>query len=211
MDTMATKKKDNQKPRKPKVDLMTGAPRPNPISFHASMQYLEQARDFPILGCWVMEGWQEQGITPVIVARLQADNRIMYGAFMVDIYCLGVKNVLWETNVSRNRLERDLPRMCSGAPEACEAGLAHDIIYGAVDYARRYGFEPHRDFAKASLVLDPPAAHARIRHVEFGCEGKPLFVSGPYDNARAIVNQLMRTAGEGNFDYIVGFNHSGIS
>jgi len=199
---MATKKKDKRKPRKPKVDLMAGMPRPKPISFRGTIQHLEQARDLPILGCWVMVGWQEQGITPVIVARLKADNRVVYGAFVVDIYCLGVKNALWKTDVSRNRLDRDLFRMCSGTPEACEASLAHEIIYGAVDYARRYGFEPHRDFAKAVLVLDPPAVHARIHHVEFGHEGKPLFVSGPYDNARAIVNQLMRTAGEGNFDYI---------
>jgi hypothetical protein len=205
---MATKKKDNQKPRKPKVNLMAGAPRPKPISFHASMQHLEQARDFPILSCWVMEGWQARGITPVIVARLQPDNRVIYGAFMVDIFCLGAKNALWEMDVSRNQFERDLPRMCSDAPEVCEASLAHEIIYGAVDYARQYGFEPHRDFAKASLVLDPPDAHAPIRHVEFGYEGKPLFVSGPYDNPRAIVNQLLRTAGEGNFDYIVGFSES---
>jgi hypothetical protein len=205
---MATKKKDNQKPRKPKVDLMAGAPRPKPVSFHGSMQHLEQARDFPILGCWVMEGWQARGITPVIVARLQADNRIMYGAFMVDLFCLGVKNALWETDVSRNRFERDLPRMCSDAPELCEAALAHAIIYGAVDYARQYGFEPHRDFAKASLVLDPPDTHVPTHQVEFGNKGKPLFVSGPHDNPRAIVNQLLRTAGEGNFDYIVGFSDS---
>jgi hypothetical protein len=205
IDIMPTKKKKNQKPRKPKINLMAGAPRSKPVSFHGTMQNLEQARNYPILGCWVMEGWQEQGITPVIVARLQADNRVVFGAFMVDLYCLGVKNALWEADVSRNRFERELPRMCSEAPEACEASLAHEIIYGAIEYARRYGFEPHRDFAKASLVLDPPAAHARIHHVEFGHEGKPLFVSGPNDNARAIVNQLMRTAGEGNFDYIVGF------
>lgn len=202
---MTTKKKNKQKPRKPKVDLMAGVPRPKPISFHGTVQYLEQARDFPILGCWVMEGWQEQGITPVVVARLQADNRVVYGAFIVDVFCLGVKNALWETDTSRNRFERDLSRICSESPEACEASLAHEIIYGAVAYARRYGFEPHRDFDKASLVLDPPGAHAGSHPIEFGHEGKPLFVSGPYDNARAIVNQLMRTAGEGNFDYIVGF------
>ncbi len=202
---MTAKKKDKQKPRKPKFDLMAGMPRPKPISFHGAMQSLEQVRNFPILGCWVMEEWQEHGITPVIVARLQADSRVVFGSFMVDIYCLGVKNAFWEADVSQNRFERELPRMCSGAPEVCEASLGHEIIYGALDYARRYGFEPHRDFAKASLVLDPPDTHARIHHVKFGREGKPFFVNGPNDNPRAIVNQLIRTAGEGNFDYMIGF------
>jgi len=38
--------------------------------------------------------------------------------------------------------------------------------------------------------------------IEFGKEGKPLFINGPHDNVQAILRQLMRTAGEGNFDYI---------
>ena len=80
---MATKKKDKRKPRKPKVDQMAGMPRPKPISFHETMQQLEQARYLPILSCWVMEGWQDQGITPVIVARLQADNRVVCGALLL--------------------------------------------------------------------------------------------------------------------------------
>ncbi len=89
-------------------------------------------------------------------------------------------------------------------PEPCDAGLAHEIMYGAIEFARKYGFEPHHDFAKASLVLDPPEAHPRKHKIKFGKDGKPLFVSGPYDNARAIVAKLERTAGKGNFNYVVG-------
>ena len=45
--------------------------------------------------------------------------------------------------------------------------------------------------------------HPRSGKVKFGKDGKPLFISGPYDNAEAIVRQLARTAGEGNFDYVM--------
>jgi hypothetical protein len=84
------KKKGKQKPHKPKVDLMAGMPRPKPISFQGSNQILEKARDYPLLGCWIMEGWQEQGITPVVVARKVTEDRVVYGVFLVDIYCLAV-------------------------------------------------------------------------------------------------------------------------
>ncbi len=203
---MANKKKDKQKPRKPKVDLMAGMPRPKPISFQGPTQVLEKARDYPILGCWIMEGWQERGITPVVVARTITEDRVVYGVFLVDTFCLGVKNALWKADISLKQFEREIPRLCSDMPDVCESSLAHEIIYGAVKYARQYGFEPHHDFGKASLVLDPPAAYAHSHNVEFGHEGKPLFVSGPYDNARAIVNQLMRTAGEGKFHYLVAID-----
>jgi hypothetical protein len=52
-------------------------------------------------------------------------------------------------------------------------------------------------------LWEQDSTEARKNKVKFGIDGKPLFVAGPYDNARAIVNQLMRTAGEGNFDYVV--------
>ncbi len=57
-------------------------------------------------------------------------------------------------------------------------------------------------------MLDPPDAHPRVDHVLFGKDGKPFYVSGPYDDERKIsfvINTLTRTCGEGNFDYLVGF------
>ncbi len=199
------KKKDQQKPRKPKVDPMAGMPRPKPISFYGSIQSLRQAREYPILGCWIMNGWQDQGITPVVVARQQAEDKVIYATFLVDIFCLGVKDVLWKVDVSLKQFHRNLPRLCSDMPEPCEISLAHELIYGSIDYARQYGFKPHPNFAEASLILNPLEKHPPKHKVKFGKDGKPFFVAGPYDNARAIVNQLVLTAGEGNFDYIVMF------
>jgi hypothetical protein len=98
--------------------------------------------------------------------------------------------------------------LCSKSPEPCDVDLAHEIIYGSIDYARQYGFEPHRDYAQASLVLDPPEMHPRKKRVTFGKDGKPLFISGPNDNASFIYGTLMRTAGEGNFDFMVGFEET---
>jgi hypothetical protein len=200
--TSKNKKKDKQKPRKPKVNLMAGMPKPKPTSFHGSIQSLQLAREYPILGCWIMGGWQDQGITPVVVARQQPEDRVIYGSFLVDIFCLGVKNALWKADVSLNQFHRNLPQLCSKMPEPCEISLAHELIYGSIDYARYYGFEPHPDFGKASLVLDLPETHPRKHKIKFGKDGKPFFVAGPYDNVQTIMNQLMRTAGEGNFHYL---------
>ena len=88
------------------------------------------------------------------------------------------------------------------APEPCEVSLAHELIYGSIEFARKYGFEPHRDFETASLVLDLPDLQPKKHNLEFGKDGKPFFIAGPYDNVQRIVNTLMRTAGEGNFNYL---------
>ena len=81
--------------------------------------------------------------------------------------------------------------------------LAHEIVYGAVEYAEGFGFRPHRNFRLSQFVLDLPDAHPRSGTVEFGKNEKPLYVSGPRDNAGAIIGRLTRTAGEGNFDHVL--------
>ncbi|MEN4099815.1 MAG: hypothetical protein ROW52_07825, partial [Anaerolineaceae bacterium] len=75
--------------------------------------------------------------------------------------------------------------------------------------AEKLGFEPHPDFyrQKADLMLDPPDTYPRENNVSYGKDGKPLYISGPYDSemkSRSVINTLMRTCGTGNFDYIVG-------
>jgi hypothetical protein len=170
---------------------------------------LQNGREYPLFGCWIMEGWKDRGITPVVVARLQNNDRIMFGVYMVDFYCLGVKDAYTRVDYSRNHFERDLPRLCADAPMSCSVELAHELIYGAIEYAKKLGFEPHPDFyeQKADQMLDPADTHPRKNDIPFGKDGKPFYISGPYDSemkSRSVVNTLMRNCGEGSFDYIIG-------
>jgi len=197
------KKKAKKKPLKPKIDLNAGMPKPKPVTWRGPGYYIKHARDYPIMGCWVMRGWQESGLTPVIVSREQKPDKVIFGSFLVDLYCLGVKDAYCNGDFPLSKFQRNLPQMCSGEPEACDIGLAHELIYGAIDFARRYGFEPHSDFELASQVLDPSEDHPPKHRLKFGKDGKPLFVAGPHDNVKAIMARLQRTAGEGNYDYLI--------
>ncbi|GAB4505414.1 MAG: hypothetical protein Fur0043_24090 [Anaerolineales bacterium] len=208
---MPKKQKKDKKPRLPKVNTQIPISRVRPLHFTSSREVLQRAREYPLYGCWVMEGWQESGITPVVIARQQSLDRLFFAVYLVDLYCLGVKDAFTRINVSKSRFERDLPKLCSGAPQACPVELAHEIVYGALEYAERYGFSPHPDFKRqmADQVLDPPEAHPRSGEVEFGKDGKPFFFAGPYDDERKIqqvLSTLQRTAGEGNYNYLLTLN-----
>jgi hypothetical protein len=135
------------------------------------------------------------------------NGRVLFGIYLIDHYCLGVKNYDWKADISLNSLEKRLPQLC-GDPEPCSADFAHELIYGGLEYARRYGFEPHPDFKQACLILDPPEVHPPQHNIRFGKNGKPFFINGPYDNPQRVIATLMRTAGEGNFDYIIGFGET---
>ncbi len=201
-------KKDKRSHPLPKPNRQIPNSSIRPVIAFGQSPYLQNARVYPLYGCWIMDGWQDTGITPVIVARMQDNDRIMFGVYMVDYYCLGIKNAYTRVDYSRNRFERELPNLCANAPVSCSVELAHELIYGALEYAEKLGFEPHPDFykQKADQILDSVDAHPRTNGVTFGKDGKPLYVSGPYDSemkSRSVINTLTRTCGPGNFDYLV--------
>ena len=205
---MPKKNKKDKRPRLPKSEPLLPISRVRPIKIHGPRYYLQHAREYPILGCWIMSGWKEEGITPVIVARQQAPDKVIFAVCLVDLFCLGVKNASTGADISMAKFQRELPLMCIGAPEECSVELAHEIIYGGLEYAQRYGFQAHPDFTAqlCDLVLDPPEMHARTKKVKFGKKGKPFFVAGPNDDERrikSVMETLMKTAGEGKFDYLV--------
>jgi hypothetical protein len=185
---VTAKHKKDQQPRLSKANSQIPISRVRAIDILGPRYYLQHTREYPILGCWVMSGWKKAGLTPVVVARQPGPDRVIFAVCLVDRYCLGVKDAYTVTDWSQTKFMRELPHMCAGAPEKCSVELAHEIIYGGLEYAQRYGFQPHRDFTvkMCDQVLDSPEAHPRINHVKFGHKGKPLFVSGPNDDERRI-------------------------
>jgi hypothetical protein len=170
----------------------------------AASYYVRQARHFPIEGCWVQEEWDESGLAVVVIARRQPNGNIVFGVYLVDYYCLGVKDTFCRTDISEELFQHDfMPKTYRDhAPISISPALAHEIVYGGIEYAAQFGFRPQRDFKLSQYILDPPGMHPRSGTVKFGKEGKPCYISGPHDDVQAIMNQLMRTAGEGNFDYL---------
>jgi hypothetical protein len=174
----------------------------------SAVRYIHQARGYPLEGCWVQSGWTETGLAVVTVARQQPNGNIVFGNYLVDHFCLGLKDTYCRVEVPPEAFHQDyLPRAYSEYQAvSISPALAHEIIYGGIEYAARFGFSPHHDFALSQDILDPPDAHPQSGKVTFGYkEGKPLYVSGPRDDVQAIMDQLMRTAGPGNFDYLVAW------
>lgn len=202
---MPKKHKKDKKPRLPKVNTQIPISQVRRVSFDSPLKALENARQYPIYGCWIMKGWREsEGITPVVIARAQDEAHVLFVSYLVDLYCLGVKDVIVNANFPHKRFERSLPKLCMYEPEEISVELAHEIVYGALEFAHKYGLEPHPDFTRlhADQVLDPPEMHPRSHKIEFGKDGKPFYVAGPYDDERKInriLQTLERTAGEGNF------------
>jgi hypothetical protein len=165
---------------------------------------VRQARDYPIIDCWVLKHWQRDGISPVVVARRQRNGNIVFSNCLVDFWCLGVKDAFCNADISPAEFREEfLPKLFPGEAMSISPALAHEMIYGSIEFAARYGFKPHRDFKLASYVLDPPEAHPRKGAVEFGRDGAPVYVAGPYDDVDAIMHKLMGATGGRTPGYLI--------
>ena len=157
-----------------------------------------------------MADWQEAGLAPVVVAREQEPGESCLGSTWSICICLGIKDVFTRTDYSLSHFERDLPRLCAGEPEKCSVELAHEVIYGAMEYAEKIGFSPHPDFKRqmADLMLDPPDAHPRVDHVVLSAKMANHSMSPDRTmtshKISFVISTLKRTCGEGNFNILVG-------
>jgi hypothetical protein len=168
---------------------------------------LRKAREFPIVECHISRAWKkqgEEGLVQVVIARKQPDGAVVVGTYLLDVYCLGLKDTFADAGVRMSVFrERILAGLHHQTPmEKCPPELAHQIIYQAIDYAAKFGFRPQKDWKFSQFVLEKRGTFKENYDLKFGKDGKPFFIQGPYDNAKAIIDRLERTAGSGNYDYV---------
>ena len=175
----------------------------------SSQSIITRARDFPNYECLISDSWQkeEPGLVQMVLARLQPDGNICFGVYLVDKLCLGLKDTFARTNFSPSRYQHEINEGLFVEMKAmkCPVELAHQMIYQAIDYAAQFGFEPHKDFLLSQYLLVPRGELEESYKLTFGKDGKPLYIAGPRDNVGRILRQLEKTAGPGNFHYLVPF------
>jgi hypothetical protein len=159
----------------------------------------------------VTQEWQEPGeIIQILVSRRSPQGQIAAGAFLVDLGCLGVKNAFGRVFNTLGEYKAELRNSVLARQEMIQAdpNLAAKIIREGVAYARALGFSPNRDTRDAQLVLGDADPDACDIEIPLGRDGKPFFVSGPYDNVDRIMDKLTRKLGPDGFHYMIGIEGS---
>jgi len=154
---------------------------------------------------FIEKSWRESGITQLIVARIRDNGSADIGFFLVDFWCLGVKDAFLHDDGSESLL-RDLlaERLPEEFRERFHPACAKKMIEGAIAYAELLGFAPHRDYRKARRALTGLDASACPETFTFGRDGKPFFVEGPNDSGERtsrILAILEARCGVEGFDF----------
>jgi len=201
--------KQRQKSLQRKRDKRKRKQKAGPVQHRArSMRgLLRTSSSWPLHECWIAKEWQEEGaIVQVVVSRLSSQGQVAAGVFLVDLGCLGVKNAFGGVFDTRLTYAQELREHTLATQEMieCSLDLAAKVIRDAVAYARDLGFSPHRDYRDAMLVLSDANPDACDETVPLGMDGKPFFVSGPYDNVDRIMAKLTRRLGPDGFHFMAG-------
>jgi hypothetical protein len=168
---------------------------------------LRRASDYPILNCWIGADIEDNGIGWVVLSRALPSGSVAVANFLVDSYCLGVKDIFAEIMPRSDYEDKYLQNMRGRMPfrEAAPAE-ARKLVEEAVAYARSIGFSPHADYPKALLLFGNVNAADSDARFQFGQDGKPFFISGPNDSqvrCRQILAILDKTCGPGQYDFLL--------
>jgi hypothetical protein len=144
---------------------------------------LSTAESWPIVASLVPKTIWDMGLGQMVLARRAPGGKIACAVFLVDVFCLGVKDAFWRMLSVAEYEETidEIGRFGSLQPVAPE--YFAKLLTGAVEYAKSAGFFPHPDYRGARLLLagiDPSQCDEEF---EFGHEGKPFYVEGPNDGA----------------------------
>jgi len=172
----------------------------------ASARDVASAANAPIHESLVPANLFEHGIGNLLFSRSMPDGRIAVAGFLLDLYCLGVKNAFFHIMTRDEYAEAMRSWTAAQEMRPMDSACLRKLVEGGVAYARELGFSPHADYAEASQIFGDVQSTACSWHFEYGRDGKPFYVSGPHEAAaqvQAIVKQLERRLGPGNFDYLV--------
>jgi hypothetical protein len=160
----------------------------------------------PIHSCLISESLDELGKGYLLLARKAADGRVAVATFLLDLYCVGVKDVILRVDEA-SEIERFVEALGEAEPlAAIEPSRARKLLRDLVAWSRSIGLAPHPDYAAAEPLFGDVSADTSNESFRFGKDGKPFLVPGPSDTPARIrqrIEALRRTVGDGGFDYIL--------
>ena len=161
---------------------------------------ITRARSLPIAECLINEDWKESGLADIIISRQHKSGNYTMGVYLVDMYCLGVKDTFYKYNIS----QREYAELKESYPfEPVTYNEAHNIIYGAIAYAEDLRIDPCYDFNVTQYIMEEDLEDIPLIEYEFGKNGKPFLVVSSKRDKNLYVSILNKSIGKGNFDFML--------
>ena len=162
-----------------------------------------RAAHAPIQHCFLTESVFDVGMGTLVLARGATPYHIELSAFLIDVFCLGIKDVMFDS-VEREVFEMYMEATDAGSPMvSVDPSYARKLLRDLAVWSQSIGFAPHRDFAVVERMFGDVNAEASDAAFRFGRDGKPVYIPGPSDTAPLIrrrIEQLQKHLGDDGFE-----------
>lgn len=174
----------------------------NNQQFLSPEQYLKQqkARKLPIGKCYMSKGIQDCGEGEFIVTRMHTNGKISFATYLVDIYCLGVKDSRYYL---RNDADYFYEKISAYPLTECSYEELHNWIYGAIEFAEEGGISPDISFNLTQYMLEEDTEDIPLIEYEYGKNGQHYLICDRISEANHYLPILKEHLGD-NFTYIIG-------
>lgn len=170
-------------------------------------EHMRQLAKKPLHGCLLQSALFETGCGMVILTRKTDAGRLALAAFLVDVYCLGVKDAVFR-HETVSEIEDFIAAAGDSAPfEEVDPSYARKLLRDAAAYGRSLGFPPAKDYAALELLFGDSFVEACDVSFRFGHDGKPLYIPGPGETRAQIrrrLTHLRRRLGDDSFGFSAG-------
>jgi hypothetical protein len=165
---------------------------------------VRRAAAAPLHACLVQHSVFQSGVGMVFLSRKIGARDVALGGFLVDAYCLGVKDAMF-CELDEGEMKQLLDEAGATAPlTPVDPSYARKLLRDAAAYAQSLGLPPHPDHATVELLFGDVVADACDVEFQFGHEGRPLYVPGPTESPAQIrrrIDRLRRRLGDDGFDF----------
>jgi len=202
---MALSEQQRQKKLAKKKQKRGSAVKQKTPSITPSMKKAKPYAICPIHECLIPDDLFVSGLGELVVARRAPNGDIAMSAFVIDVFCLGVKDAMFLVMPESEYEQRIKARMFSTGErdfEKLHQTCAKKLLDGVVDFAKELGFAPHPDYKNAYELFGNIDAGACPVKYTYGKNGKPFYMNGPYESPadiERIINTLTKKCGPDGF------------
>jgi hypothetical protein len=130
------------------------------------------------LECWVNSDWRKEGIASIICLGTAPDGRCAMAGFLVDLWCVGLKDAWGHREISRLDFEEDVLDRWSKRQdvEEIDEKTVRRLVAGAIRFSRKNGFRLPPHFDRWVSILGDLGDLAAADLSDFGVDGKLRYV-----------------------------------
>ena len=114
-------KKDKKKPPKKRKRIAA-------VNVTSIPNQVRKARNYQITECYISEEWQESGIGNISILREKPNGNFVWGNYLIDIFCLGLKDTFYNPDISSLEIKEKIINRSDQKHIEINSDYAHSII-----------------------------------------------------------------------------------